>query len=110
MSKQHEAPNAHGEIAFLLRKADSTDTLLWRDAETMAGAILATGYRKPRTITTDAELDELPAETIIRDSWGDPIAKDDEGYWHYGEIPVMEPRLPATVLWEPNEPVGGGHE
>jgi len=35
-----------------------------------ADSILAAGYRKPRTITTPEELDELTAGSVIRDSQG----------------------------------------
>lgn len=49
-----------------------------RDQRT-ADALLAAGYRRPRTITTTQELDALPFESVIRDReghvlerWGGP--------------------------------------
>jgi hypothetical protein len=68
-----------------------------------ADAILAAGYRKPRTITTAEELDALPLNTIILDAEGLPLHKDDSDRveeWCYGDNAV-DVDLPATVLYEP---------
>jgi hypothetical protein len=76
-----------------------------------ADAILAAGYRKPRTITTTDDLAALPVYSVVLDA--DAIA-----YQHYGSWdPNNETRiqwsaegrwfdteqiaLPATVLHEP---------
>lgn len=95
------------EIAFILRKADSTDTLLWADAERMAAALVEVGFRRPRTITTAEELDALPVDAVIRDDegyvwerWG-----ADPTYWDCAGVPDWESNLinlPAIVLWEPS--------
>ena len=36
----------------------------------IADALLAAGYRRPRTITTVAELDALGIGSAVRDKWG----------------------------------------
>lgn len=74
----------------------------------LADAMLAAGYRKPRTITTKDELDALPMDTVIRD--------DDEYVWERWSLfakttnwrcagaPDLEGdevALPADVIWEP---------
>lgn len=71
-------------------------------------AIIAAGYRKPRTITTAEELDALPFETVIRDAdeavlerWG----QMEESGWVTvmvaSFIPSDHIALPATVLYSP---------
>jgi hypothetical protein len=73
----------------------------------MADAILAAGYRKPRTVATAEELDALPNGSIIRDDEGD-------GWQFFGLMGWFvtggdkegseSPTLPATVLYEaPND-------
>jgi hypothetical protein len=76
--------------------------------EAMADKILAAGYRKPRTITTAAELDALPHGSVIRSShrhyW---VAHKEDGEggnqgWAAAgtsRIPTdLADWLPATVL------------
>lgn len=69
------------------------------------------GYRKPRTISTIAELDALPFESVIRDGdecilerWGDL----EESGWVTVMVTSFVPRdqitLPATVLYEGARP------
>ena len=70
-----------------------------------ADAILAAGYRKPRTVTTKEELDALPSETIIRcEPHGPNLEKGDEdcGFWfEAGYTGRTRPHFPATVLYVP---------
>ena len=60
-----------------------------------------------QTVTTDEELDALPEGTIIRDAWGEPLAKqgsDPQYYqWHFGEVAIADVALPAIVLWKPED-------
>ncbi|MDQ5861777.1 MAG: hypothetical protein M3536_05895 [Actinomycetota bacterium] len=85
--------------------------------QAQADAILAAGYRKPRTITTAAELDALPVGSVIRTSGHedhfDPRVAVKTGFWmSESEWEVADAEdfcldsgelddLPATVLWEP---------
>lgn len=77
-----------------------------------ADAILAAGYRKPRTITTIEELNALPDESIVRTRHGDILELDEDrtGEWRNGYRPgwdigfiASEHDLPATLLWSPDE-------
>jgi len=70
-----------------------------------ADAILAAGYRKPRTITTREELQALIEGAVIIDSAGD-VAELRGGYWCGYETAAMSVHrqgkyLPATVIHEP---------
>ncbi|MDF3308745.1 hypothetical protein P3H15_27380 [Rhodococcus sp. T2V] len=76
--------------------------------EHLADAILATGYRKPRTVTTIEELDALPLLTVIRDSDGSVHERLEWDYgpalqWTSDGAEDMHPKLPATVLYTPEE-------
>ena len=69
-----------------------------------ADAILAAGYTKPRTITTDAELDALPEGTCIVDqaerlTLEETSIQQLEWVDRHGNACWVE--LPATVLHEP---------
>jgi hypothetical protein len=72
-----------------------------------ADAILAAGYRKPRTITTVEELDALPAGSMILDSDPDALLRTESGGWysvHVGDhFPYSSSAIthPATVFHEP---------
>jgi len=72
----------------------------------LADAILAAGYRKPRTITTREELDALPSGTAILDSDGNTNVLHDNGWvlpgsgGGYTSWAVAQ-ALPVTVLYEP---------
>jgi hypothetical protein len=80
-------------------------------APEIADAILAAGYRKPRTITTTEELDQLPGESVVRDNSGmvyelDYVFNDPTDRWwietgHTERRPFSVIDLPATVLYEP---------
>lgn len=50
-----------------------------------ADAILAAGYRKPRTVTTAEELDALPVGSVVLDHAQPPCAwqKDGDGIWWF---------------------------
>ena len=98
------------ELADLLMSDALNDVAYYgRDyALAEADAILAAGYRKPRTVTTVEELDALPFETVIRDGddcvlerWGDI----EESGWVTVMVTSFVPRdqitLPATILYEP---------
>ena len=80
-----------------------------------AGAILAAGYRKPRTITTAEELDALPAKSVILDRSGTPWVSDGDPTQPWASVcedpyggPIWEDSariaLPATVLHEGEKP------
>lgn len=86
-----------------------------------ANAILAAGYRKPRTIETAGGLRELPALAVVLfddTENGGPfqtyVVPDDgtvmfahrTGEFHFNDfgenyIDAMDMPLPVTVLWEP---------
>lgn len=73
----------------------------------IANAILAAGYRRPREVTTAAELDALPVGSVVRSSAGTIACKceatrgvvfgDDRSF------PWLKLATPATVLHEPEE-------
>lgn len=103
------------ELGQVINKALGDVTGIYDTSENedqrLADAILAAGYRKPRTITTVEELDALPLHGVIVDDAGDGIVyrkmdlrQDgvqwfEPGYllnWDSDEI-----TLPATVLYEP---------
>ena len=72
-----------------------------------AEAILAAGYRKPRTVTTVEELDALPLGSVILDQVGLSLHRNAFTGWCSSngakEIPMdmlMQEALPATVLHE----------
>ena len=103
-----ETNTQRDELAEVIRGIDGPATLGGLE---VADAILAAGYRKPRTLTTVEELDALPATTIIRASNGEVFQRDTDGpyydgphdwqsfegtFWN-GETFVF----PATVLYAP---------
>lgn len=105
--------NDRDELADILMSDTLFDSSLYgRDyALGEADAILAAGYRKPRTITTVEELDALALDSVILDAddmtlqldyilndpsikfWSQPGSEDRHGNGYV--------TLPATVLWEP---------
>ncbi|TCN51828.1 hypothetical protein EV641_109219 [Rhodococcus sp. SMB37] len=82
--------------------------------EHLAAAILAAGWRKPRTITTVDELGTLPAGTIVvleegraavcevRDPWLYVLQYDDDGQPIRFALHDTARFLPALVLWTPD--------
>jgi len=74
-----------------------------------ADTLLAAGYRRPRTVTTEAELEALPKGSVVLDSYGSAMKKDGH-YWFDAssyDMPMTalyiyeNDFLPATVLHEP---------
>lgn len=71
----------------------------------IADAILAAGYRKPRTIATTEELDALPEGSSVLDVDADVSTKH-AGKWHGYEMAPLDSRKfskcgPFTVLYSP---------
>lgn len=56
--------------------------------------------RKPRAVTTAAELNALPVGSILLDGRRAPIRKEADGLWYWGEIPL------TTELILPCNPYG----
>lgn len=87
------------EIAAIISAGDADV-----DPLGIADAILAAGYRRPRTITTAQELDALPWEAVMRDVFGDVYSARGHGtFWAFGDDDSQvrdEIVLPATVLFE----------
>lgn len=76
----------------------------------LADALLAEGYRKPRTITTVEELDALPTGSVILDPIGLSLHKNPFTGWNASngakEITadmLQGEALPATVIYEPDK-------
>ena len=75
-----------------------------------AGGLIAAGYRKPRTVTTAAELDALPVGSVVLDKDGDPWQSiRNSGLWwctdpgiEYGfeATELLNDFGPATILHE----------
>lgn len=81
----------------------------------MANAILAAGYRKPRTIPDEHFLcdqdygtyaAEYPENTIVQAMDGSLWYRDDEGDWSHIGSGSAELRGPAIVIHEPEAEVG----
>ena len=80
-------------------------------ADHLADAILAAGYRKPRTIDTVEEANALPAESVIQSDAGliyEKYADEDGREFDYWLLPgeqraqaAAKIDFPATVLLEP---------
>lgn len=75
-----------------------------------ADAILAAGYKKPRTITTAEELDALPVGSVILDPIGLSLHKNEFTGWRASNGAkditaemLQREALPATVLYTPEE-------
>lgn len=90
----------HARAIFRQRPEDCWDAA--------ADAVLAAGYRKPRTIDNFDELDDLPVGTVLLDRDGDVVQRF-RGGWRatineIGGDPwlsdTLEVDLPATVLHE----------
>ena len=63
-----------GEVAGIF------DTSIDEDLK-MADAILAAGYRKPRTVTTVEELDALPVGSVVLDDSGLSLHRNEFTGW-----------------------------
>jgi hypothetical protein len=90
-----------------LYATDGCEQIGLLESEEIADAILAAGYRNPRTVTTAEELDALPRYSVIRTHQDDVYTKH---YDFYEESDNWEARdrmsihthdLPATVLHTP---------
>lgn len=70
-----------------------------------ADAIVAAGYRKPRTITTVEELDALPEGSVIRDAFRGRVfhRRGLAGWQCAGMTLKAEIVLPVTVLHTPEQ-------
>lgn len=77
---------------------------LFKTTAGMAEAILAAGYWKPRTITTEEERASLPDMSVVRSSAGS-IANVVQGRaYFFGFEHGLDAKmlaLPLDVLWEP---------
>ncbi|WP_341394047.1 hypothetical protein [Arthrobacter sp. G119Y2] len=99
--------SARDELARDLKSIEATQTSLEHTLSFhawTAEALIAKGYRKPRTITTVEELDALPRGSVIRDGDEELMEKTDIGWccWVYLEgFLSSELALPATVIHEP---------
>jgi hypothetical protein len=99
--------NARDELAKVIVAAYGEDAEAECPCEQdldVAGAILAAGYRKPRTITTAEELDALPNMTVVRSSKGSIVnltAGRAYVFGTEGSAPASSLALPVTVLHEP---------
>ena len=109
--------SARDELAALLKSArwkyarlDPKDVysggMFEQTNEEVADAVLAAGYRKPRTITTAEELDALPDGSAVVDKEGDVLTKHAH-WWHsYETAPLMSRKVakygPLTVIHEPD--------
>ena len=86
----------HEELAQLI---------MGRTTTTAVKAIVAAGYRKPRTVTTSDELLELPEHSVVLDAEGD-VSQKRGGLWcGYETAPINSNKLariasPLTVLKE----------
>ena len=68
----------------------------------LADALLDLGYRKPRTVTTEQELEALPVGSIVRTPAGDALVRYVRGFLFGGDYTNIRPEadLPATVIHE----------
>jgi hypothetical protein len=75
------------------------------DSEQVADAVIAAGWRPPARVIETAEDLDLPAGTLIVDSWLTAHRRDSDGHWMALSGPHAEAPtriiLPATVEWEP---------
>jgi len=106
--------SARDELAGILKENRApwvTNTEHREMEQTQATAILAAGYRKPRTITTFEELDALPDGVLVLTEqggyWESIKRMDGLNWWKEpGASNVsrsLDLTLPATILYEPVE-------
>ncbi|MCD2099607.1 hypothetical protein QNA24_30020 [Rhodococcus qingshengii] len=101
-----------GLIDLITNRFDNevTDPWLW----SLADAIRAAGYRKPRTIETVEELDALPEDSIVQirrlayqklgNEWfsaGDRLSFEASELAEFGSSPRVQPGI--VVLYVPEE-------
>jgi hypothetical protein len=79
---------------------------VYEGEQLLAALILAAGYRKPRQVTTAAELDVLAYGNVIRDDYGIVYAKpyNKDNFWlmvgDHERHPSAHILLPATLIRE----------
>jgi len=105
MSARDELTDALVAIRFPHGSGLTLLALDGTSAEAIADAVLRSGYRKPRTITTRAEVEALGDGSVVADSAGD-VSEKRGGLWcSYETAPMTDARLskylPVTVLHEP---------
>jgi len=70
--------------------------------EPLAQHLIKAGWVKPRTITTVAELDALPDNSVVLDEMDGPLIK--VGSWFHSPTDEMKAHsviFPAILLYEP---------
>lgn len=96
--------NARDELAEVIKPAAAYDFWPQKAAELAIEA----GYFKPRTITTEEELDALPAFSVVLDEDGDVWQKRAEEWCSYETARSSSKRVakyqPLTVLHEGTKP------
>jgi hypothetical protein len=65
------------------------------DAQALAAALIDSGWRRPRTVTTAEEFASLPVGTIVRDRDGEAWQKN-----HENGLYLFDTFGPVTVLHE----------
>lgn len=96
------------ELATIIEDALtlSRGIIAWTGAaqDDIAAAILADGYRRPRTIATVEELDALPNGSVILDADRATATRLDADYWevagYASHFRIDAITLPVTVLYE----------
>ena len=99
--------NERHELGEFVRDIHGNSNLSMNPARELANDLYNLGYRKPRTVTTAAELDELPVGSVVLDGWGTAYQKeaDDDGdtYWSCFEGIIYHFKTfhgPVTLLHE----------
>jgi len=106
--------NERDELAQAIEHAShnggsAVDMLYPNEARHFADAVLAAGYRKPRTITSVEELRALPIGAMVMDTDPDVCRKvglntwrslTETADWTYPSEDIVDSG-PFTVLWEP---------
>jgi len=100
MSKQTTTPTERDELTQII---DDRWHGYGYNPQGAAEAILAAGYRKPRTVTTVEELDALAEHAVILSDEGG-VFEHEHGWWRVtgsrDPMASSELALPATVLHE----------
>jgi hypothetical protein len=99
--------SARDELAAVIVEAygESPDECPCEQDLDVADAILAAGYRKPRTITTVAELDVLGLESVVKAVDGNVWECLVGGWFETASRAchvASDLLLPVTVLYEPS--------
>lgn len=97
MSEQHERDELAG--TFRIASADWVPPLSIEETNALADAVLAAGYRRPRTITTAEELDALRKDSLLTSQFGQGLVMHPD---LVGDREFAGNVLPCVVHWEPN--------